>query len=484
MEMDPAQQDTPQRPDDAKRLTLRARALQAFEERTGLVSALSEMAKHPVPPDAGWWYVFGSATLVAFIIQVVTGIALATAYVSSTGDAYDSLQFITHQAFIGNFLRGMHYFGASAMVLLVGIHMGQVFLMGAYKYPREINWLTGVGLLGLTLAMGFTGQLLRWDQNAVWSVFVAAELAGRTPVIGHWISEFILAGNTLGGATLSRFFAFHVFFIPALVFGFVGLHLYLALHDGISEPPEPGRKVDPRIYRDWYERMLHERGVPFWPDAAWRDVVFAAVVVSAIAALALIFGPPELDKPPNPSILQADPRPDWYFLWIFAVMALIPPALETYVMILGPLLVGAVLIALPIIWNKGERSPSRRPWAVASVIVIVMAIGTLWIEGRRSPWSPNFAARPLPDDVVGASGGPVASGAQLFNAKGCEFCHDIEGYGGRRGPILTDIGDRLTADEITIRILGGGTNMPAFAGTLKPGELNDLVAFLLSRKTH
>src|SRR5689334_7121275 len=245
--------------------------IDAFEERTGLIKLFTDLAEHPVPPDTGWWYVFGSATLVAFVIQVVTGMALATAYISSTGNAYDALNFITYRAVFGNVLRGMHFFGASAMVLLVGIHMAQVFLMGCYKYPRSFKWLTGAVLLFLTIGMGFTVQLLRWDQNAVWSVVVAAEQSAPIPVLGPAIAHFILAGNTLGGATLSRFFAFHVFFIPAIIFGFIGIHLYLVLHDGVSEPPRRDETVDPATYHQRYDALLEKHGVPFWPDAAWRD---------------------------------------------------------------------------------------------------------------------------------------------------------------------------------------------------------------------
>ena len=445
-----------------------------FDDRSGFSTLVKPIAEHPVPRGSGWSYVFGSAALFAFILQVVTGIALATAYVTSTGQAYDSLQFITHEAPFGYLLRGMHFYGASAMMLMVGLHMIQVFLIGAYKFPREMNWLTGVLLLGVTTALAFTGQLLRWDDNAIWSIFVAASQASRVPVVGGDIARFIIAGNTIGGATLSRFFAFHVFFIPAIIFLAVGIHLTLVLYHGVSEPPEPGRRVEPPTYRAWYHRYLERNGVPFWPDSAWRDVVFGIGMIIVITLLAWFWGPPELGRPPDPSVIDTYPRPDWYFLWVFAALALLPAGIEDYVIVIAPLLIGAMLILLPLIFNRGERSPRRRPWSVAVVIMVVLMIGTLWLAGERAPWSPDFAAQTLSADVVGGGSQQVRQGALLFNRRGCQYCH--------AGPDLTSVGNRLTQIQLVTTILNGRRNMPAYANTLTPEEVNALVAFLQSRK--
>jgi len=454
-----------------------------FDDITGVSGLLIPLAKHPVPHarKSAWFYVLGSATLFVFIVQVVTGIALASAYVPSAGQAYHTLSFISSVRF-GHVLRGIHSFGASAMIILIGLHAIRVYLFGAYKYPRQMGWLTGVALLFLVLGMAFTGQLLRWDQTGVWSVVIAAEQAGRTPFIGNWLGHFILAGDTAGGTTLSRFFAMHVFFIPALIFFFIGFHLYLVVHNGISEPPKSGRAVDPKTYRRWYQELLHREGIPFWPDAAWRDAVFGLLVIGAIVALAVVIGPPALGKAPDPSIIDASPRPEWYFLWYYAILSVIPRWSEDYVIILGPALFIAVLILLPLVAYKGQRSPFKRPWAFGIVAFIVFIIAYYGTVGHVAPWSPRMDAPPLPASVVGVTSGPIADGAKAFHAKGCEFCHTISGYGGIRGPDLTYAGDRMTTEQMETRIFSGAPNMPSYNGNIDQQQLSDLLAFLSSRR--
>lgn len=454
-----------------------------FDDLTGTSKWLAPLLRHPVPPAkrSAWFYVFGSATLFVFILQIVTGISLASAYVPASGEAYHSLLFISGTT-LGRIVRGMHYFGASAMIILIGVHAVRVYLMGSYKYPRQVNWLTGVGLLVLTLLMAFTGQLLRWDQTGFWTAVVAAEQAGRTPFIGNWLGHFILAGDTVGGATLSRFFAAHVFFIPALIFALLGFHLYLVIHNGISEPPKAGRPVDPKTYRRWYSDLLAREGHPFWPDAAWRDVVFGFLVIVTIVLLAIVVGPEALGKPPDPTIIGASPRPDWYFLWYYALLTVVPRWSENYLIILGPLIFGLLLIFLPFVASKGERSPLRRPWSFVIVATIIVFIAYYGHLGHLAPWSPRLEAAPLPSTVVEATTGPVAEGARIFYDKGCEYCHTVAGYGGIRGPDLTYVGDRMSAEQIKTRIFSGATNMPSYNGNITDQQLAALVAFLESRK--
>lgn len=268
------------------------RIFQWFEKRTGLLKPMAEMARHPTPSSAAsWWYVFGSAAMVLLILQVVTGVLLALVYSPSASNAYASLQFINHNLRLGWFLRAMHGWGSDFMIAIVLIHMMQVFLFGAYKYPRELTWIAGVFLLVLTLGMAFTGQVLRFDQDAYWGLGIGASVISRIPFAGAPMVHLLLGGPIIGGATLSRFFALHVFLIPALLLAFVGLHLLMVLRLGINEWPMPGRLVRKSDYDRNYAALTKSTGVPFVPDAAWKDAVFAAVLLLAVMACAFFFGP-------------------------------------------------------------------------------------------------------------------------------------------------------------------------------------------------
>jgi ubiquinol-cytochrome c reductase cytochrome b subunit len=203
-------------------------------------------------------------------------------------------------------------------------------------------------------------------------------------------------------------------------------------------------------------------------------------MVATIVLLAVIVGPPPLDKPPDPSILQAYPRPDWYFMWYFAVLALAPHSLENFIIVAGPLVFGAVLLLLPLA-NKGPRSVRDRPLAAVLVVFMWTVILAFWVAGQRADWSPNFEVPPLPASVVRSTDPTVVEGARLFHEKGCEYCHAIEGQGGKRGPDLSDVRSRMQPDQIAARITNGSLNMPAYARTLTPEQVNTLVRFLSTR---
>src|SRR5262249_15867458 len=221
---------------------------------------------------ASWAYVFGSASLTVMILQFVTGICLAFVYVPSAGQAWTSLQVLNHQQAFGWFIRALHGWGSNFMVAIVLIHMAQVFLFGAYKFPRELTWMVGILLLLLTLGMAFTGQVLRFDQDAYWGLGIGASIVSHIPVLGPWIVNLLLGGPIIAGPTLSRFFALHVFVIPGSLIAFVGLHLLLVLKLGINEWPMPGRIVRRTTYMEEYHELTRRDGIPFVPGAVVKDM--------------------------------------------------------------------------------------------------------------------------------------------------------------------------------------------------------------------
>jgi ubiquinol-cytochrome c reductase cytochrome b subunit len=453
-----------------------------FDYRLQLAAPVREMSEHPVPRNtASWWYVFGSAALTVFILQIVTGILLALVYVPSGAEAWSSLQALNHTVTLGWFIRAMHGWGSNFMIALVLIHMVQVFLFGAYKFPRELTWIVGVFLLLMTLGMAFSGQVLRFDQDAYWGLGIGASIASRVPVLGPSIVKLMLGGPIIAGATLSRFFALHVFVIPGLLIAFVGLHLLMVLKLGINEWPMPGRIVRRATYEAEYHELTKRDGAPFVPYAVWKDMFFAAFIILAVAACALYFGPFGPSGRPDPTIIQTVPKPDYFFLWLYALLSLLPPSLETPVLLIGPVVAIAGLLLLPFLSGEGEKSWKRRPIAVLTVSLIAITLGTFTHLAGYTPWSPHMNAwsgDPVPDQFIHGTTALQRQGALVFQVKQCRNCHSLGNSGGQRGPALDSVAVRLTHDQLIRQVIQGGGNMPAYGKNLSPAETTALVAFL------
>lgn len=460
-----------------------------FDARLKFSESVWPQLTHPIPRSAagpmGWWYIFGSASLTMLLLQILTGIGLALVYVPAADKAYASLLYLDYEAPWGWFLRALHYYAGSGMMVMALLHMAQVFLQGGFKYPRELTWVVGVFLLFCTLGMFFTGQILRWDPDAYWGLAVGGSMAGRVPEFGPTAVHLLLGGPTIGGATLSRFFTLHVFVIPGALLTLLAVHLWLVLKCGISAAPVPGERVDPATYDAAYQEEL-KRGVPFLGEAFLKDALVSSLAVVVVVVVAALVGPKGPSGPPDPTLGGANPRPEWPFLWLFGLLSLSPPGAETFLMLGFPVVLAATLLAVPFIAGRGERAPSRRPVAVLSVVVLVSVLGVLTYEGATAPWSPKMTAwsgDPVPVRIVENASPIELQGAVVFQNKNCRNCHALDGVGGRRGPDLTAVGARLDRGQLIDQVSNGtpgGGNMPAYGKQMSPAEMTAVVEFLVS----
>jgi ubiquinol-cytochrome c reductase cytochrome b subunit len=453
-----------------------------FDRRLQLAAPIREVAEHRVPRNtASWWYIFGSGALTVFVLQIVTGILLAMIYVPSGGEAWSSLQSLNHDVTLGWFIRALHGWGSNFMVAIVLIHMIQVFLFGAHKFPRELTWIIGVFFLNMKLGKALSGQVMRVDQDAYWGLGIGASIASRVPVIGPAAVKLMLGGPIIAGATLSRFFALHVFVIPGLLIGFVCLHLLMVVKLGINEWPMPGRLVKKTTYEAEYHELTKRDGEPFVPYAVWKDMFFAAFILLAVAACAVYFGPFGPTGRPDPTIIQTAPKPDYFFLWLYALLSLLPPSMETPALLIGPVVVIAILLLLPFLSGEGEKSWRRRPIAVLTILLVAISLGTLTHLSGYTPWSPHMNAwsgDPIPDRFLRGTTALQRQGALVFQGKQCRNCHSLGDAGGQRGPALDSVATRLTQDQLIRQVIQGGGNMPAYGKNLSPAETTALVAFL------
>jgi ubiquinol-cytochrome c reductase cytochrome b subunit len=455
-----------------------------FERRLHLVKLWETTAGHPIPKSsASWFYTFGSMTLLCFVIQILTGIVLSLIYIPSAAEAYRSLEYLNFQQELGWFMRAMHYWGSNCMVIVMALHMTQVFLWGAYKYPREMTWISGVVLLVLTLAMSFSGQVLRFDSDSYWGIGIGAAIMGRIPIIGAQMVNLLLGGPIIGSDTLSRFFALHVFVVPGAILALLSMHLRLVLGQGINEYPKPGVQVNRETYDAEYHKMLHEEGIPFVPDGVNKDVVANGILLLVIVALAVFVGPKGPDIPGDPTQVIAEAKPDYPFLWLLSAAALLPNGSEYALFFVFPLIAAIVLLGLPFFAGEGEKSWRRRPVSVIAVIIVYLCVGMLTYAGLTGPWSPHMDAwsgTPISASLIKGRTPLELQGALVFQNNQCRNCHAIDGQGGHRGPDLTAIGTIQTEPQLVRQIIQGGGNMPAYGKNLSPQQIRALTSYLIS----
>ena len=432
-----------------------------IEQRTGLRSVLRAALYEPIPGGARWAYIFGSGLAFLLLSQFLTGVALALYYVPASNDAHVSVSYIVKVASFGSFLRSLHSYGASALIVVLLLHVGQTIIYGAYKGRRELVWLAGCVLLVLIFGMAFTGCLLPWDQRAYFATAVGTNVMGEVPIAGEVLKRLLRGGTQLGTVTLSRFFVLHVFVLPALLILFVVVHIALFRRVKPAGPVEE-HPVHPTLPTG-----------AFYPAQLARDMVFAALLATVIAALAH-FSPVPLGPKANPSDPAYLPRPEWYFLPLFQWLKLWPGRSTVVGIVVIPTFVTLAFLGLPFLDRKLERRPLRRPMAVGGFLVFLAgAIGLgIWShtqdradaavrkqmdrqeaqtnEFMRAPFVPesNEASVVALAPSAESSDAAISKGRELFVSYHCNACHGQNGVGTQIAPALVGIRSRLSQDQI------------------------------------
>jgi len=347
-----------------------------LDNRTGYRNLLKHLLDEPLPSGVGWWFVTGSIVLFLLSVQLLTGVLLAIFYSPSPDYAYDSVRFIMERVTFGRVVRGLHFFGASFIVIAAVVHMLRVVAFGSYKKPREVNWIVGVVLLLIILGFALTGYLLPWDQKAYWATTVTLNIARSVPVVGEFMSGLLKGGSSLGALTLMRWYAAHVFLLPACLIVFTIAHIYLMRRQGISGPitPVPG---PPK---------------PFYPYQALKDSVAIAVVFALLLTLAIAVNAP-LDALADPTDATYVPRPEWYFMSLFELLKHFPGPLEPVATVVIPGVVITLLLLLPFLDRRGDREPGKRPRVIGSFVIVFAGITFLTVLGFRSTPAPTSASQ-------------------------------------------------------------------------------------------
>lgn len=415
-----------------------------FDDRTGYRKLLAAALDEEVHGGARWAYVFGSGLLVIFSLQVLTGLLLMATYAPSVSTAWSSVFYIQHKVAGGWFVRGLHAYGAQAMVIVLGMHLLQVAAYGAYKKPREVTWWFGLALLGLVQGLALTGYLLPWDQKGYWATKVATNIAGTIPALGPALQAILVGGSEYGQSTLTRFYVLHVGVLPGLLAMLAMGHLVLFRRYGATPPDSADLS----------------KSDPFYPNQVAKDVGFAVLVVAAIAVLTSVNHGGHLDAPADPAA-NYPPRPEWYFLFLFQFLKYLPGSMELVGTVILPGLAMGFLFVLPFL-DRGEsrRVRDRLPWLIPIVLGGLGIVALTWMSMRddardkefqqarkdahqRAERAATLAMKGIPPlgPLEMLRQDPMSRGADVY-ANECQSCHLLDGVGERAAPDHDGFGSR------------------------------------------
>jgi quinol-cytochrome oxidoreductase complex cytochrome b subunit/cytochrome c len=430
----------------------------------------------PLPGGARWAAAMGSLLLVAFAVQVVTGILLAMNYAPSEKTAWESVNYIQNEAPLGSFIRAVHHWGSGAMVVLLLVHLIQVFVWGAYKRPRELTWMVGVLLLFLTLGLAFTGYLLPWDQKAYWATKVGMGIVGTVPFVGDGLRTLLQGGDQMGNLTLTRFFTLHGFILPGLIVLLVVVHLYLFRRHGVTPPlwctPE----------------QLKAKEEPFWPKQVLKDGVLALVFFLALGVWAYC-RPAPLEERADPSKLY-EARPEWYFMFLFQLLSYFKGPYEVVGTFVLPSVFFLILFFWPFLDRSPHRNPLRRPLAMGALTLgtvglVGLTVFAIATDVRMHEPAQAVAAAPTPAEPAG----PIQQmDLPKLYATHCQACHGVDG----RPPETVRAAMKNVPDfsspawqeaqtnlEITHRVMdGNGPLMPPFRDKLTKDQVIGLTIYV------
>ena len=473
--------------------SMQGKLLDWLDQRVGLRSLLHDALDEPVPGGAKLAYVFGSGLLFLFISQIVTGVFLAMYYVPSADHAHTTVWYITKEVSAGSFMRSIHAYGSSAVIIVLLLHLTQTFVYGSYKGRRELLWVFGCLLFALMLGMAFTGYLLPWDQKAYFATTVGTNMLSEIPFVGDGLKRLLRGGTEMGTLTLSRFFVLHVFLIPAMIFAAVAAHIYLFRKAGAAGP----------ISEDPITPKLPTR--PFYPAQLVMDMGFALLIITFLGALSY-FAPVALGPKSDPSDTVFFPRPEWYYIPVFQYLKYWHGGASVIGILVIPAIIGFLMVGLPFLDRSSERRPGKRPVSIGIFTSIFVALGLLGLQSNREDRkNPGVAAQlerqhkqeqefmkmPFQPEIVGAAGmgAPTDSlagkGKGIFSKSDCNSCHGENGAGTAAGPKLVGVGSKYDKAKLEAA-LKSPTSAMLLGGMepvdLAPGDMDALIAYLQSLK--